>query len=58
MKNPETGEGFEGEVISMNDDRMKGKIAFNGDVCVWFPELDWRTTYDPEFLDKNARILS
>lgn len=47
----DTGEQFIGEVIHMEDTRIN-KIKCSEDVCMYFPKIEWGTTYDDEFLDK------
>lgn len=47
----DTGQKFDGVVLHMDDDRIK-KIKCDEDVCMYFPEIQWGTTYDAEFLDQ------
>lgn len=46
--NTETKETFECEVISHNDSRLAHKFSWEGDLCLYFPELNWANTYDLE----------
>lgn len=55
MTNPDTKEEFTGVVLDLNDKRIK-KIKMSSDVCLYFPEIDWGTTYDAEFLDGCCRL--
>lgn len=50
MTNPQTNEQFVGEVLALNDKRIN-KFKTATDVCLYFDELKWGTTYDAEFLD-------
>lgn len=49
MTNP-IGDQFIGEVINFNDDRIR-KFKSVTDVCMWFEEIKFGSTYDSTFLD-------
>lgn len=46
----DTGEKYVGEVLDLDDDRIR-KIKCSNDVCMFFKSIEWGTTYDAEFLD-------
>jgi hypothetical protein len=49
----DTGEKFLGEVLHIDDSRID-KIKCSEDVCLWFPKIQWGTTYDSDFCDEHC----
>jgi hypothetical protein len=49
--NANTKEDYKAEVVAPNDPRLKGKLSFPDDVCLYFEELDWSNTYDEDVVD-------